>query len=318
MTTTTGRRARATARLDAFGTEVVLVVDRATAMARAEALLRDDLDAVDRACSRFRPDSEIDILHEHPDTWVPVSDVLFQALAVSLEVARRTDGAVDPTVGDAVVRLGYDRDFTAMAPDGPQPAAPRPVPGWHHLELDPEHSTARLAAGVHLDLGSSAKAFAADRAAGRIAALGAGVMISIGGDIAVAGPAPDHGWAIAVAEDSATRAEHAEQVVAITSGGVASSSTVVRSWRRGGRTVHHIVDPSTGDCAPSHWRLVTVAASSCVEANAASTASIIWGETAPERLRSMGLAARLVRHDGMVVTTQHWPATTRSPTGAVA
>jgi thiamine biosynthesis lipoprotein len=96
-------------------------------------------------------------------------------------------------------------------------------------------------------------------------------------------------------------------VVALGQGGLASSGTSVRTWRRGGRRLHHIVDPKTGDSARTCWHLVSVAASSCVVANAASTAAIVWGEAAPPRLSAMGLACRLVGNDGSVVVLNGWP-----------
>ena len=96
--------------------------------------------------------------------------------------------------------------------------------------------------------------------------------------------------------------------MAITSGGLATSSTTVRTWSAGGRPVHHIVDPATGAPASSCWRTVSVAAGTCTDANTASTAAIIRGADAPGWLSGLGLPARLVGQDGTVVTTTGWPA----------
>lgn len=162
--------------------------------------------------------------------------------------------------------------------------------------------------GVRLDLGSTAKALAADRAAARIATdTGGGVLVSLGGDVAVAGPAPAGGWAVGVAQESSTPVDRVDQVVAIERGGLASSSTSVRTWRTGGRRVHHIVDPRTGDCAEPYWALVTATGSSCVEANAASTAALVWGAEALQRLALFDQSARLVRRDGTVSVVNGWP-----------
>ncbi len=301
------QHALASVRLSALGTDATLVVTRPLSLAAAHRLLVEELDAVDLACSRFRADAEIGMLELAAGAWVPVSDLLFEALAAAVSVAERTDGAVDPTVAGALRSLGYDRDFAAVAPEGADPGPPVGVPGWRALELDHGERRARLAPGVLLDLGASAKALAADRAATRIAALGTGVLVSLGGDIAVAGPAPADGWSIGVAAESATAPGRAELAVSLTSGGLTSSSTVSRRWRRGGRRLHHIVDPRTGDSAPDIWRLVTVVAGSCLDANAASTAAVVWGDDAPARLCAMGLPARLVHRDGTVVTTPGWP-----------
>jgi thiamine biosynthesis lipoprotein len=264
---------------------------------------------MDRACSRFRPDSEIWHLYSSGGVAVAVSPLLYQAVTISLEVAERTGGAVDPTVGPAVEALGYDRDFAAVPRVGTALTAP-PVaaPGWWNVECDPGRRTVRLPATVRLDLGATAKALVADRAAAHIASTtGSGVLVSVGGDLAVDGASPQGGWPVAIAVDSSAPVG-AELVVAVTGGGLASSSTVVRSWRRGDRRLHHIVDPATGTSASDHWRLVTVAAASCVDANAASTAAIVWGGGAADRLQAMGLPARLVRHEGAVTTVAGWPS----------
>ncbi len=171
--------------------------------------------------------------------------------------------------------------------------------------------------GVRLDLGATAKALMADRAAHAIASdSGAGVLVCAGGDVAVAGAAPKGGWPVGIALNSAGPFESGP-VVSVTAGGLASSSTAVRSWYRGSRRVHHIVDPATGDCAGSHWRLVSTAGASCVDANAWSTAAVVWGEDAPDRLEHLGVPARFVRHDGVVTTVARWPADTTESVGAV-
>lgn len=293
-------------RRQALGTDVALAITEPGLAADAEGILGGELDSIDRCCSRFRPDAEIDVVHRARGGWVELSPLLFEALSVARRTAEETGGAVDPTVGAAMESLGYDRDFRSLSLDGPPTAAPVPAPGWWNLELDELGRRARVPAGVRLDLGSSAKALVADRIAAGVAGIGTGVVVSVGGDVSIAGPAPRPAWTIGIAADS-DAGDDVEEVVSMTEGGLATSSTVMRSWVRGARRVHHIVDPRTGDSAQAVWRLVTVAASNCVRANAASTASIVWGFDAPDRLEGMELAARLVRHDGVVVTTPGWP-----------
>ncbi|HEX9064988.1 MAG TPA: FAD:protein FMN transferase, partial [Streptosporangiaceae bacterium] len=177
-----------------------------------------------------------------------------------------------------------------------------------------DRRTVRLDHGVQLDLGSTAKAVAADRCAAKITAgLGTGVLVSLGGDIAVAGTPPDGGWQVKVTDDHAAGPGAPGQVVSITAGGLATSSTTVRSWTADGRAMHHIIDPRTGEPAVSCWRTVSVAAASCTDANIASTAAIIRSAAAPEWLGGQGLPARLVRHDGTVLTTPGWPRNEQPP-----
>jgi thiamine biosynthesis lipoprotein len=265
--------------------------------------------ALDHACSRFRDDSELARLNRNAGRPFAVGPLLADVLAVALGAAAATGGDVDPTVGGAMRGLGWDRDF-ALVRSREEPRRIRIVPaaGWRSVELDRRRGLVTMPAGVELDLGSIAKAYAADRCA-RLAyeATGAGVLVSLGGDLAAAGPPPGGGWSLRIADDHRADPAGPGPRIAIRDGGVATSSTTVRRWRAAGAERHHIVDPRTGLPAPEVWRTVTVAAVRCVAANAASTAAIVRGEAAVEWLARHRLAARLVRRDGAVVTTPGWP-----------
>jgi len=167
----------------------------------------------------------------------------------------------------------------------------------------------RLAPGVEIDLGSTAKALAADRAAAaaRAASGAAGALVSLGGDIAVAGRPPGGGWPVLVSEDGTEPAEGEGEVVLISDGGMATSSTLIRRWTRAGVELHHIIDPATGAPVRGPWRAATVAAASCLEANAAATAAIVKGDGARAWLEERRLPARLVDLEGMVLALCGWP-----------
>jgi thiamine biosynthesis lipoprotein len=295
----------------ALGTTAELVVTDPARLAQAVALLREELAAIDAACSRFRADSEISRLHAAAGRQVRVGALLAEALSVAFRAARLTGGLVDPTVGAAVRELGYDRDFALLAEDRAIAATTaEPAPGWHRILFDPGQRLVVLPRGVHLDLGATAKALAADRAARRIhATLGCGALVNLGGDLRAAGPAPAGGWQVALADDHAEAVARPDTTVALhQDGALATSGTTRRRWRRHGRTVHHIVDPRTGDLPEARWRTVTVAAKSTVDANTASTAAIVLGAGAPDWLERRHLPARLVGDGGEVVTTPGWPA----------
>ena len=303
----TATDAEASASWRALGTLVQLVVTDPSALPEARQVLESDLAEVDAACSRFRPDSEIRALKGGRQA---ISPLLAEAIGVALRAARLTDGDVDPTVGAAMSAVGYDRDFEHIIPNGPPLALTvRTVPGWREVHLDGRSLT--MPAGVQLDLGATAKAWAADRSAARIAtSTGSGVLVSLGGDIAVAGPAPDGGWRIRVQDVTGAPGDppagpYAQ--IAIRDGGLATSSTAARRWQRGGDVLHHILDPRTGLPAEPVWRTVSVAAGSCADANAASTAAVIRGRRALGWLAQLGLPARLVDATGVVFTVAGWP-----------
>ena len=160
-----------------------------------------------------------------------------------------------------------------------------------------------------MDLGATAKAWCADRAARTAADVtGTGVVVGLGGDLSVAGDVPQRGWQVRIADDHRSRFdEPGGPTVSIFGGGVASSGTSVRRWSRGAHALHHIVDPSTSCSAADWWRTVSVAAASCTDANIASTAAIVLGGAAPAWLDERRLPARLVRADGDVVVVGGWP-----------
>jgi thiamine biosynthesis lipoprotein len=294
----------------ALGTTVsVLTADR-THLEAAEAVTRRHVEALDLAASRFRDDSEITGLRAGEGGTTKVSDLLAELVAEALWAAEVTGGALDPTVGHALELCGYDRDFAEVAPSGPTiEFVARRVPGWRAVRVDTAANTVTVPRGVLLDLGATAKASCADRAATEAArATGSPVLVNIGGDLAVAGRAPAGGWVVRIAERHDVSPDSAGPRVAIERGGLATSGTAARRWQRGGEVLHHVIDPSTGLPAAPCWRTVSVVADTCLAANVAATASVILGTGAPAWLARHRLHARLQHEEGQVVTVGRWPS----------
>ncbi len=267
--------------------------------------------AFDRACSRFREDSELSAINRAAGRATPVSPLMIEATQAALRAAALTEGAVDPTLGTVMIALGYDRDFKAgLDGRGAARAGSRPpVGGWRRLRVDAAAGTVSIAPGATLDLGATAKALAADQAAvAALHAAGCGVLVGLGGDIATAGPAPAEGWRVRVTDDHHANAGAFGQTITLHSGGLATSSTTVRRWRgAGGAVVHHLLDPATGLPATGGWRTASVTAASCLDANIASTAAIVRGPRAAVWLTSMRLPSRLVGDDGVALHLCGWP-----------
>lgn len=286
----------------AWSSTMRLVVEDDRALAPAVEDLVAMLGRVDRAASRFRADSALSVANSRAGRPSPVPSLLADVVLAALDAARRTGGAVDPTVGRSLAGLGYDRDITVIGSD----IAPHPTPAgrWRAVRVDRRVGLLTVPFGSALDLGATAKAWTADRAARTLAArYDTGVLVELGGDVAVAGHRPG-GWVLSVAEREGADG----QKIVLHSGGVATSTTTVRAWRQGGTHVHHIVDPRTGRPADGPWRTATVAADTAYDANVASTAAIVLGERAADWLTDHGFAARLVARDGSVTTTAGWPA----------
>ena len=288
----------------AWSCTVRLVVEDDRVLTAAAADFTALLARVDQIASRFRPDSALSIANTRAGKPTPVPKLLVDLVGAALDAAVQTDGAVDPTVGLALQRLGYDRDISLVEADGPSPAASPRARAWNDVQLHREAGLLTVPVGTALDLGATAKAYIADHAALALAArYNTAVMVELGGDLAVAGHRPD-GWCIRVAE----REGDDGQLVLVRHGGLTTSTTTVRHWQRGGRPVHHIIDPRTGLPADGPWRTVTVAAPRALAANVASTAAIVLGADAVQWLQARGLAARLISHDGDIHTTAGWPS----------
>jgi FAD:protein FMN transferase len=280
-------------------TQCRLVVTDPTTLPEAVELTDALLAGVERACSRFHGDSELLNLKAG---WNDLSPMLADLVRAALVAAWLSDGSVDPTLGAALTELGYDRDLA----DVPDQGGLRRVlgsPGWRSLQLD--GNRLYRPADVHLDLGATAKAVAADRCAAAISEkLGTGVLVSLGGDIATAGRAPGSGWQVTV-QDLPTDAP--QQVTLAAGAAIATSSTAKRTWLRDGRRLHHLIDPATGMPAESPWRAVTVVSYDCALANTATTGAIIKGHDAVSWLRTLGLPSRLVDRAGAVHTVNAFP-----------
>lgn len=292
----------------ALGTSVFVAVREPSDLLLAQALAGRVLDDVNEVCSRFRVDSDLSRVNAHPGEWVEADPLLVAATRVAVEAARITDGLVHPLLGRRLVELGYDRDFRELVDLGDEDevreSEPPDLGSWARINVDPAGAI-RIPSGTMLDLGATGKAWAADLIATAYEEhLAGSAIVSVGGDLRIARP-DGRAWPVAIAERPG---DSPDRVVALDQGGLATSSTRVRRWTRGGARHHHLLDPRTGLPARVVWRTVTATGSTCSAANAASTAAIVLGSDAPEWLAAHGVTARLVHVDGGVRAVGTWPA----------
>jgi FAD:protein FMN transferase len=294
-----------TATWRALGTYVHLSTADEAALEPARQIATRLLEDVDRTCSRFRQDSDLIRANTGAGSWVKVDPMLVKAVGAAVEAAAQTDGLVDPTLGHALVAVGYDRDISLVLAESTDPAG-IPVPAragaWRDIQRDPAGAIL-VPRGSALDLGATCKAWAADLIVAAIAAeFDSTVVLSLGGDIAVAGPG---GWPVAITEtiDDPAGAE----IVHLPYGGLATSSTAARRWIRDGVIRHHLIDPRTGEPTSGRWRTVTATGVTCLAANTSTTAAIVMGDRAIGWLTEREIPARLVNTSGRIVRTERWP-----------
>ena len=249
----------------------------------------DRLREFERSWSRFRPDSELNRLHERPGQWVHVSHELFTALHWCTRLHGETEGRFDPSIRTALEAWGYDRTFREIDQSASSPTHTPPSPGLAGLELRRDDEAVRLAPGLRLDLGGVGKGLAADMLAGELVLMGAsGAFVSMGGDISVAGDTPEGGWSVPL--------EHPDTDIPfdthhLSDGGLVMSTTQMRRWQRSdGRTAHHLIDPSTGCPANTDVIAVAVASMSAARGEALAKAAIVAGrDAAIEMLDGFGV-----------------------------
>ncbi len=243
----------------------------------------------ERRFSRFRGDSELTRVNRAAGSATRVSRPFAEVLRMALEAAAATDGLFDPTVHDALVAAGYDRDFDEVLA-GARGALHPAVPCGRWPEVEVDGCLVRPPADVHLDLGGIAKGWTVDRAAED--ALAAGLpwaLVNAGGDLRIAGSAP----ALDVAVEDPEHPEEALVRLRLSVGAVATSSVAKRSWGPGH---HHVIDPRTGAPAATELLQASVWAPTCAEAEVLATRALLQGRSA-----AASLPCVLVTDDGDVL-----------------
>ena len=296
-------------RFRAMGCHMLAVVDGGDApVAMYLAAVPHWFEAWEQQLSRFRPDSDLSHLNAASGRPVVVPLALWEVLGVALDVARQSDGLVQPTILKALEAAGYDRSFDELAPAMPGASLLAHVADWRALKLDRLSHTVTLPAGVRLDLGGVAKGWAADQAARRLAEAGP-ALVDAGGDISVSGPMADGSpWPIAIANSFTP--EESLGLVLLARGAVATSGRDYRRWVRGGLDQHHIIDPRSGQPAQTDILSATIVAPNGPLAEMAAKVALILGSRAGLAWLDARptLAGLLVLADGHILRSRRMEA----------
>jgi thiamine biosynthesis lipoprotein len=260
---------------------------------------------VERCLGRFDPESDLCALNRASGSPMSVGPMLWEAIHIAIAAAEATDGLVTPTLLQAIESAGYDCSFDNLPVAREEPAGQPPATNdFRKIALDESTRSVGLPAGMRLDLGGTAKGWAADTIAARLAQHGP-AQVDAGGDIAVSGPLSGNSpWKIAVASPHVP--DEMLGVVALVSGGIATSGRHYRRWQRHGVWQHHIIDPRTGEPAVTDVVSATVVARNALAAEVAAKRVLIvgsqqglaWLESEP------ALAGLVVVEDGTVIESQ--------------
>ncbi len=261
---------------------------------------------IERRLSRFDPSSDLSRLNCDPRASVPAGPLLRAAVAGALRAARLTGGLVDPTLLGALRRAGYadsrahvqPASLVQALPCAPprRPARPDPAAAWRAVAVDDRAGLIHRPPGLELDLGGSAKGWAADLLAARLARHGR-CAVDCGGDLRVLGGHRTP-WLVHVRHPLTGGVAHTLRVRA---GGVATSGIDARLWERPtGDFGHHLIDPDTGEPAWTGLLTVTALAPTALEAEALAKAALLSGPSAGRRLLHAHRGGVLVHEDGTV------------------
>ena len=280
-----------------FNVKVVAAADGVPTEEAVAAAVRDSIDAVDRAMSTYRPDSELSRFNRHGTDPFPASDELLEVVSEALRVSTLSGGAFDVTVGPLVDAWGFGPTPVASPPDEVEIAALLAATGSEHLVIDPDRGTLRkLRPGLRCDLSAIAKGYAVDRVAERLAGMGlTRFMVEIGGEVRTSGRTAAGGvWRIGVERPDPAR-RLVWTAVPLADRAMATSGDYRNYVERDGVRISHTIDPRRGRPISHRLASVSVIHPSCMTADALATALDVLG---PDEARTLaereGLAVLLL------------------------
>ena len=283
----------------AMSTTVMLAAEGELAIDGMQAAKRF-IDECEQRFSRFLPASEISELNRSSGEWLPISAELMDMLQLSVKYHRETNEIFDPSILSDLKRAGYDRSMDDIRAHGVRTGSLTPKrtsqPAFEEIRLDPAHRRVLLPSGLEIDLGGIAKGWIVAKAANLLNRYAPVCGVSAGGDILFIGqPSDGMDWDVYL-EDPRDPAQMLAQLH-ISSGAVATSTVMKRSWTQGETIRHHLIDPRTGEPAKAEWLSVTVICQNIIAADVLAKALLIGGQIIAVKLMETNPRATFIAVD---------------------
>lgn len=264
------------------------------------------LHQLEQRWSRFLPSSEISGLNAADGQPRIASSDTVRLVEAMVRAWHATEGGFDPTLLGTLVELGYAASRgdatlrTSLAPSCTRQGHP------DEILVDAGSGSIQLPRGTSLDPGGLGKGLAADIVAEQLLQAGApGVAVEVGGDLRVAGIPPiGDSWTIAI--DPAGPGGR-PRLVELRDGGVATSTSRLRTWFGGGRQHHHLIDPRRLQSADTGAVACTVVAGTAAWAEAfTKVAFAVDIPDAVARFDHWRLAASITTDDDRQLDSTAW------------
>jgi thiamine biosynthesis lipoprotein len=198
-------------------------------------------------------------------------------LACSREVAQRTGGAFDPTVGPLVRAWGFGPDKKVPVPDSLKIKTLRELVGLHKVE---SKNGLRKPAGVELDFSAIAKGQAVDVLGDFLERKNIkDYLVEIGGEVRCRGK-NDKGepWSIGIEDPTVDPlTQRVLAIIKLENRSMATSGNYRNFYEKDGVIYAHIIDPRTGYNARHNLLSASVFAPDCMRADAYATAFMVLG-----------------------------------------
>jgi len=272
-----------------WSVQVVSALDKAA----LECLQRDlnaVLDGLVAQMSHWEPDSLLSRINRAAAGWYQVPSAFFEVVSCAAQIARLSNGAYDPTVGELVQLWGFGAgaaEPTGLPPAACQLAAARQRAGWQKLHLNVAQRGVWQPGGLTLDFSSIAKGYGVDVMAQAVEQYGIEhYMVELGGELRVRGRREDGNhwrlWVETPKDETKSAGTDSEGLpagipIALHDLSIATSGDYRRYFLHEGRRYAHTLDPRSGWALQNNLASVSVLHPQCMVADALSTALLCMG-----------------------------------------